>query len=162
MGRNHRVVSDPSIATSHKAGSPFEVIQMLEHKTLGTICYTWPRHWVVHDNSGFDAYEGLKLVHAKVAALPVGSSAIRGIHEQVLIEHAYDCGCRMVLGVVLAMQHLCEAIERALGLSAPASTLERRIAIAWPAAGLELAKDEPGYSAFQEISAVRDAIEHPV
>lgn len=161
VARKHRTVSDPSLAREHPKGSEVVLGQMLEHKRLGTLLYTWPRHWAFHYNAAQNAYESLAALHEQVEQLAVGADCIRGIHDLALIEQTYDAGVRMVTGVVLALQHLSEEIGRTLKLEVVGRTIEDRLTVVAVATEIDLGKATEGYSAFQEICACRDAVEHP-
>jgi hypothetical protein len=136
-------------------------MQSVEHRRLGTITYAWPKHWAYHYEAAHAAFEQLERLHEELAALPVGPDSMRSIHDIEFIGRIYKAGSHLVSEIVRTLQHLCEEIERWTKTPMGGSTIEERFAVASEAAGLAGVKDSAGYSAFQEICAKRDAIEHP-
>ena len=161
MAIKHRLSSDDELAHAHDSGASVTLMQMVEHRRLGTVLYAWPKHWAYHVEAAEAAFESLERLHEELAAMPVGPDAMRSIDDIEFIGRVYKAGSTLVSEVVRTLQHLCEEIERWTGTPMGGSTIETRFAGASAAAGLENARSEAGYSAFQEIHAKRDAIEHP-
>ena len=162
MGKDQKLRSDPARGKDHAAGVPVAVIQVLTHSQLGAISYTWPRHWVFHARAAEEAANQLAELHRQLVTFPViASTAIRSVDDVEYIEAVYRAGVRMVVEIVLALQHLCEEIERTLKTQLQESTLAGRLREALKAAGLAEPTGRTGYAKFVELGEVRDAIEHP-
>jgi hypothetical protein len=161
MGRDQKLRSDPARAREHAAGAPVNVIQILTHNQLGAIGYFWPRHWVFHAHMAEEAANQLVELHRQLVTFPVNTmNAIRSIEDMAYIEAVYRAGTGMVINIILALQHLCEEIERTLKIQLRESTLDGRLKDALGAAALAEPATRPGYAKFIELEAIRDAIEH--
>jgi hypothetical protein len=141
---------------------PVNIIQILTHNQLGAVGYFLPRYWVFHAHMAEKAANRLVALHRQLAQFPVNAtSAIRSIEDMTYIEEVYKAGTSMVIDIVLALQHLCEGIERTLNIQLRESTLNGRLKEALGAAVLTEPTTRPGYAKFVELEAIRDAIEHP-
>jgi hypothetical protein len=162
MGKDQKLRSDPARAREHAAGVPVNVIQILTHNQLGAIGYFLPRYWVFHAHMAEAAANQLVDLHRQLVRFPVNAmNAIRSIEDMAYIETVYRAGTSMVINIVLALQHLCEEIERTLKIQLRESTLDGRLKEALGAAALAEPTTRPGYAKFVELEAIRDAIEHP-
>jgi hypothetical protein len=162
MGKDQKLRSEPARAREHAAGVPVNVVQILTNDQLGAISYFQPRHWVLHAHSAEQAANELVALHQQLVSLPVNTSnAIRGIEDITYIAAVYRAGTGMVINIILALQHLCEEIERTLKIRLRESTLDDRLKEALGLATLAEPTTRPGYAKFVELEAIRDAIEHP-
>lgn len=162
MGKDQKLRSDPARAREHAAGVPVNVIQILTHNQFGAIGYFWPRHWVFHAHMAEEAANQLVGLHRQLISFPVNTmNAIRSIEDMAYIEAVYRAGTGMVINIILALQHLCEEIERTLKIQLLESTLDDRLKEALGAAVLAGPTMRPGYAKLVELEAIRDAIEHP-
>jgi hypothetical protein len=162
MGRDQKLRSDPARAREHATGAPVNVIQILTHDRLGAIGYFWPRHWVFHARMAEEAANQLVELHRQLVSFPVHTvNGIRSIEDMAYIEAVYRAGTGMVISIILALQHLCEEIERTLKIQLRESTLDGRLKEVLSATALAEPTTRPGYAKFIELEAIRDAIEHP-
>ena len=162
MGKNQKLRSDPARAREHAEGAPVNIIQILTHNQLGAIGYFFPRYWVFHAHMAEEAANQLVELHRQLVRFPVNAmNNIRSIEDMAYIEAVYRAGADMVVNVVLALQHLCEEIERTLKIQLRESTLDGRLKEALGAAAVAEPTTRPGYAKFVEMEAIRDAIEHP-
>jgi hypothetical protein len=137
MGKDQKLRSDPARAREHAAGATVNVIQILTHNQLGAIGYFLPRYWVCHAHMAEDAANQLVKLHRQLARFPVNAmNAIRSIEDMAYIEAVYRAGTGMVINIVLALQHLCEEIERTLKIQLRESTLDGRLKEALGAAAV--------------------------
>jgi hypothetical protein len=129
MGKNQKLRSDPARVREHAEGAPVNVIQILTHNQLGAISYFFPRYWVFHAHMAEEAANQLVELHRQLVRFPVNAmNAIRSIEDMVYIEAVYRAGADMVISILLALQYLCEEIERTLKIwlltSSPTLTSE--------------------------------------
>ncbi len=160
MAQKHKMVSNPDRAQSHTAGSTIQLIQLAEHDRLGTIGYVWPRHWVFHYNAAYDAHVELVQLHDEILQLPIKDN-MRLVPAGELLERTYRWGTLLVVSVVLTVQHFVEEIERCIRQILDGTTVEDRLRSAASIADLGSFTDNAGYSGFQELTRIRDAVEHP-
>lgn len=161
MGKKTKLISDPSLAHPHEAGSRIEVIQVLAHDPLGALAYPWPRLWVFHYDQAVDAYEAFEGLHSQLVELPPALDGMRTVSDGEFLKKIYALGAAMASNAVRAAQHICEEIERTTESPLSGSTLEERLAEASDFAGLPSPATRAGYQGIVEINRVRDAIEHP-
>lgn len=161
MGRKSEFESDPSLGREHEEGAIIQPLLISEHASLGTICIVASGTRLLHHAAAKAAYRDLRNVHDKIAQLPVDESSSRLVGSDELIAEVYDAGTRMVIGVVLTIQHLAEEIERSLPNELSGTTVEDRLSEALRGVGIELDKRDSGYAAFHQIRQRRDAVEHP-
>lgn len=162
MGRNQKLKSDPARARAHEAGASVKVVQILAHSQLGALSYTWPRYWVFHAKAAEDAAEELIALHQQLAHFPVQElTSLRSIDDMEYLETVYRAGTQMVVGAVLALQHLCEEIERTVQVQLQETTLDGRLREALKAAGMVPPAQRSGHAKLVELEGIRDAIEHP-
>lgn len=162
MGKDQKLRSDPARAREHAADVPVNIVQILTHNQLGAVSYFLPRYWVIHAHMAEKAANQLVELHRQLVQFPVNATnAIRSIEDMTYIEAVYGAGTGMVINIVLALQHLCEEIERTLKIQLRESTLNGRLKEALGAAVLAEPTTRPGYAKFVELEAIRDAIEHP-
>jgi hypothetical protein len=109
-------------------------------------------------------YIQLKRCHEAILHQPVTPNCDRYLSSgdrPDLTFAVYVAGTQMVLNVTLAMQHFCEEIERQFQAKPAGGEIGDRIREAFRLAGIDIASNGHGYSAFREILERRDAIEHP-
>jgi hypothetical protein len=136
-------------------------VQLAGHTRFGTIAYTWPKHWAYHYDAATEAFNDLGKLHEELVRLPVGPDDMRTVSDIELLGRIYDAGVRLVVGVVLTVQHLCEEIERWTKTGPSGSTIEDRLAGPGVTDVVGTLKTQPGYAALHEIIERRDAVEHP-
>jgi len=160
MGRQHKLISDPSAAHSHVAGATVTIIQQLEHAQLGTIAYAWPRLRSYHQVIASEAFEEFRGLHNRIVTFEV-RSGMRTIGDHEFLGQLYRRGCEFVLNAMLAVQHLCNEIEASTETATSTAPILERLASATTRAGIDLVKSGRGYAGLLEIRRVREAIEHP-
>jgi hypothetical protein len=134
---------------------------MLEHARLGTIMYAVPVGLsAFHHNAADAAADELRATQDEILRVPM-RDGIRSIRDPHLLERIYVAGASLVVSVVLAVQHLCEEIERSVRLPVTGATVEDRLRSALALAQLPDFRREAGYEAFSEIVHQRHAVEHP-
>ena len=161
MGRKHRYTSDAALAKEHAGGTTVTVAQPSEHESLGSILIVWPRYWAFHYEDAKDGHQRLMAAHEDVLQVDPDASASRMVDID-LGGRVYRAGVQMVLGSILAVQHLCEEVERVCKKQwSDGSTLTERLAHAGQVSRLGNPKSLSGYEGFVELQRQRDAIEHP-
>jgi hypothetical protein len=90
-----------------------------------------------------------------------GENAIRLVADEALIEDAYIAGGTMVSNAVRAVQHLAEEIERTHRTGLRGKTVQERIRSAGALFSQADYSADPDYTGLNEITEIRDAIEHP-
>lgn len=156
-------MSDPALARSHQAGASVVCVQPSEHARLGTIFVTWPKYWAFHYEDSHEGHERLQAAHEEVLSIaPDEERATRLVNDIDLVGRIYRAGVQLVLGSVLAVQHLCREIENVTQMNwQDGSTLGDRIAHVGEVSGLGNIKALDGYEGFVELWKQRDAVEHP-
>lgn len=138
------------------------VIQTLTHAQLGCLAYGWPRHWALHANAAAKGFEELSKLHERLVKIPVHESTVmRNVDDPDFVEAIYHAGTRMVTEAVMAVQHLCQAIEADTHSQLQDSKLDGRLREALEQLGVTAGSSRTGYDKFIEIEAIRDALEHP-
>lgn len=163
MARKREWVSDPNLAETHAHGTPIYIVQQLQHRPLGTIGYHVIRdYWKLHADIADAGRAALEQAHRRVEQIPVDDTNSRRIRDMDLLVEVHYAGNLMVLHAILALQHLCDAIERATDREwdGRGGTRER-LDHAATALGLKKVRHKSGYDGFNEILQVREAIEHP-
>lgn len=163
MARKREWISDSALAAAHADGTPLYIVQQLQHRPLGTIGYHIVRdYWKLYADIADAGRAALRQAHRRVEQLPVDDTNSRLIRDMDLIVEVHYAGTLMVLHALLALQHLCDAIERATdGEWDGRGGIRERVDYAATALGLRKIRRESGYDGFNELLQVREAIEHP-
>jgi hypothetical protein len=155
------VVSDPSLAHAHKAGSKGVVMQLSEHARLGTVALRWPRYWALHHQSAIASFRALERVHASIAAMPADKTDMRRLYDMRTVAALYRAGCGFVMNAAVAAQQLACEMEREAHASVGVGSVEVRLKIVGRKVGILNVVKGAGYEHFNELLLIRNAVEHP-
>lgn len=100
MGKNQRLVPNPTLAKPHTDGATVAIVQTLVHAQLGAIGYLWPRFWTYHYELSYSNYEELAALHGRLTAFPVSVASMRAIDDQAFLKDVYRVGTAMLSDVV--------------------------------------------------------------
>jgi hypothetical protein len=161
VGRSTKQKSNPALGRPHEKGAQVAVVQILTHVPHGAVAYLWPRHWTYHIQCAERSASKILEIHRQVLMIVPGENAIRLVADETVIEDAYIAGGTMVSNAVRAVQHLAEEIERTHKTGLQGATVQERIRLAAALFSQSDYSADPDYAGLNEITAIRDAIEHP-
>ena len=161
MGRRIKTRSNPALGRAIKKGDNVALTQLLVHQTYGAIAYVVPQLWRYHYQFAMTNADDLRNRHLDVLALEPGPNGMRLIPNDDLLTEVYDVGGAMVSNSVRAAQHFAQYVEHVFGAKLQGATVQERINDALVRFASDSLRNDPDYTGLSELSAIRDAIEHP-